>query len=87
MSVVRMRTPAQALAEIKQQDPHSCVSLNMIRRLIKTGEVPSVAVCSGRRRLVNLDALMTYLENPPENNSTVAAHGIRPVPESLKVVR
>jgi len=83
MSVVRMRTPAQALEEIKQQDPHSCVSLNMIRRLIKTGEVPSVAVCSGRRRLVNLDALLTYLGNPPENKATVGAHGIRPVPERL----
>ncbi len=83
MSLPRMRTPAQALAEIKQQDPHSCVSLNMIRRLIKTGAVPSVAVCNGRRRLVNLDALLTYLENPPENKATVAAYGIRPVPERL----
>ncbi len=83
MSLPRMRTPAQALEEIKQQDPHSCVSLNMIRRLITTGAVPSVAVCNGRRRLVNLDALLTYLENPPENKSTVAAHGIRPVPERL----
>ncbi len=87
MSVVRMRTPAQALVEIKQQDPHSCVSLNMIRRLIKTGAVPSIAVCSGRRRLVSLDALLVYLENPPENKSTVAMQGIRPVPESLKTVR
>ncbi len=83
MSLPRMRTPAQALAEIKQQDPHSCVSLNMIRRLIKAGTVPSIAVCSGRRRLVNLDALLTYLGNPPESNATVRAHGIRPVPERL----
>ncbi len=83
MSLPRMRTPAQALAEIKQQDPHSCVSLNMIRRLIKTGTVPSIAVCSGRRRLVNLDALLTYLESPSENKPTVAAQGIRPLPERL----
>ncbi len=80
---VRMRTPAQALTEIKQQDPHSCVSLNMIRRLIKTGAVPSVAVCSGRRRLVNLDALLDFLAAPAENKPE-QAQGIRPIPEASR---
>ena len=64
-SVVRMRFPAEALAELKKIDPDTPVSLSFIRRLVKTGAVPSVPVDTGKRRLVNFDALVAYLENPP----------------------
>ncbi len=87
MSAVRMRFPAQALQELRKIDPQTAITLPMIRRLVKTGKVPSVPVGNGNRRLLNFDALLIYLENPPESNSTVAPHGIRSIPESIKVVR
>ena len=80
MSVVRMRFPADALAELRKFDPQTPVSLSFIRRLVRTGAVPSVPVGGGKRRLVNLDALLEYLRNPPaEQPQTVC--GIRPVSE------
>ena len=60
MSVVRMRFPQQALEELRRIDPQTPVSLSFIRRLVKTGAVPSVPVGNGNRRLVNFDALCAY---------------------------
>ena len=79
-NVVRMRFPADALAELRKLDPDTPVSLSFIRRLVKTGAVPSVPVGAGRRRLVNFDALCAYLENPPADE-VQTARGIRPVSE------
>lgn len=80
MSVIRMRFPQQALEELRRVDPQTPVSLSFIRRLVKTGAVPSVPVSAGRRRLVNLDALIEYLSNPPADE-VQTARGIRPVSE------
>ena len=51
----------------------------MIRRLIHTGAVPSVPVGNGNRRLVNLDALLDYLESPVAEAEQ--AQGIRRINE------
>lgn len=56
----RMRTAEGALKIIKEQDPDTAVTLRTIRRLINTGEVPYVPV--GRKKLVNVDGLISYLE-------------------------
>ena len=80
MSVIRMRFPQQALEELRRIDPQTPVSLSFIRRLVKTGAVPSVPVGAGRRRLVNLDALIEYLSNPPADE-VQTARGSRPVSE------
>lgn len=56
----RMRTATGALEIIKQQDPDSAVTLRTIRRLINTGELHYVPV--GRKKLVNVDELLEYLE-------------------------
>lgn len=80
MSVVHMRFPQQALEELRRIDPQTPVSLSFIRRLVKSGAVPSVPVGAGRRRLVNLDALIEYLSNPPADE-VQTARGIRPVSE------
>ena len=56
----RMRTAAGALDIIKAEDPETAVTLRYIRRLISTGIVPYVPV--GRKKLVNVDSLLTYLE-------------------------
>ena len=57
--MARMRTAEGALQIIKEQDPDTAVSLRFIRRLIATGEFPSVPV--GRKKLINVDALLEYL--------------------------
>ena len=80
MSVVRMRFPQQALEELRRIDPQTPVSLSFIRRLVKTGAVPSVPVGNGNRRLVNFDALCAYLESPPADEAQTA-RGFRPVSE------
>ena len=80
MSVVRMRFPQQALEELRRIDPETPVSLSFIRRLVKTGTVPSVPVGAGKRRLVNFDALVAYLGNPPADE-VQTVRGIRPVAE------
>ncbi len=59
---VRMRFAAQALEELRKEDPQTPVSLHYIRSLAASGKVPVVRV--GRRRLINYDALLQYLENP-----------------------
>ena len=56
----RMRTAAGALDIIKAEDPQTAVTLRYIRRLIATGILPYVPV--GRKKLVNVDSLLTYLE-------------------------
>ena len=40
--LVRMRFPQQALEELRQIDPNTPVSLSFIRRLVRTGAIPSV---------------------------------------------
>ena len=79
-NVVRMRFPADALAELRKLDPETPVSLSFIRRLVKTGAVPSVPVGAGKRRLVNFDALVAYLGNPPADEAQTV-RGIRQVDE------
>ncbi len=86
MSAVRMRFPAQALEELRKLDPQTSVSLPMIRRLVRRGKVPSVPVGSGNRRLLNFDALLDFLAAPAEDK-TDQARGIRPIPETLRVVK
>lgn len=59
----RMRFAQQAYEEIRKDDPNSPISLRMIRTLAASGKVPVVMI--GRRRLINYDALLAYLDNPP----------------------
>lgn len=74
----RMRFPAQALDELRRIDPATPVSLRMIRCLVRTGAIPSVPVGNGTRRLLNFDALLDYLENPPAEQAE-RVPGIRAV--------
>ena len=59
MSIPRMRTAEKVLAEIKAVDPDSEVTLYYIRAMIKAGAVPVVSC--GRKKLVNVDAVMDLL--------------------------
>ena len=60
MTTPRMRTAPGALEIIKQMDPDTAVTLRYIRRLIATEAVPHVDV--GRKKLVNVDQLLKFLE-------------------------
>lgn len=55
----RMRTAAKAHELILEQDPQSEVTLYYIRQLIATGAIPVVHV--GRKKLIDVDQLLTYL--------------------------
>lgn len=57
----RMRTAAGAMEIIKAADPETEVTLRYIRGLINTGKVHHVQV--GRKKLVDVDKLITYLSN------------------------
>lgn len=72
----RMRFPAQALEELRREDPGTQVTLHYIRRLAATGRVPYVLI--GRRRLLNYDALVAYLADPVQE---APQPGIRPIDE------
>lgn len=64
MATPRLRTAPGALEIIKAQDPETEVTLHYLRRLIKTGQVPCVPV--GRKKLVNVDKLLEFLNREAE---------------------
>lgn len=79
--MVRMRLLDEAAQEIKKMDSDTAVTKNFIRGLALEGKIP--CVMAGRKRLINFDALLTYLQNPkPE----VPVSGIRPVPQKFNRV-
>lgn len=54
-----MRTIPEAAAELKRMDKNTAVTLCALRRMVKTGALPSVSVAS--RRLVNMEQLFELL--------------------------
>lgn len=75
----RMRTVKQAVNEIKQLDPDTAVSFYQVRRLVLSGVLPTVS--AGNKRLINLDTLIEYLQNPTADKFRVptapAINGLR----------
>ena len=55
----RIRTIPQAYKEIKEKDPNSALSMRALRRMVSTGEIPSISVET--KKLINVDLLMEYL--------------------------
>ena len=62
MSLPRMRTQAEAMKQLKQDDPGTCYTAHALRRDILNGLIPHVRC--GKRILVNYDGLIEYLANP-----------------------
>jgi len=60
----QMRLMVEAFEQIKTADPYTALTLNGLKRLIRTGAVPSVKI--GRKTLVNFDALIEYLSDPQQ---------------------
>ena len=59
MTMPRMRTAERVMDEIRAADPDTEVTLHYIRQLIREEAVP--VVCCGRKKLVNVDAVMALL--------------------------
>ena len=55
----RMRSIQQAIAEIKEADPKSCLSEWHLRQMVLSGELPFHAV--GRKYLIDLSVLEDIL--------------------------
>lgn len=60
--LARMRTLDECYAEIKKIDENTAISKYYIRQLAISGRIP-VIMC-GRKRLINLDALIDYISSP-----------------------
>lgn len=60
----RMRSLPKAYAAIKELDSETAFSMRALRRMVRSGELPSVTV--GNRRLINLDLLFEKLEHYDE---------------------
>lgn len=56
---LRMRTIPKAYEAIKELDPDSDFSIRMLRKLIKSGEIPTIKISN--KLLVNLDLLIDKL--------------------------
>lgn len=57
--MARMRTLTEAMNYIRTQDPETCITLYALRRMVKTGKIPSFK--SGAKYLINIDTLENYL--------------------------
>lgn len=72
-----MRGIKQAIQELKQADPNTCLTEKALRRLIISGEIPSVNI--GKKYLVNMDILSRYLSGDFTNAASRSAIGIRKI--------
>ena len=55
----RMRSIEEGFKEIKEADPGTALTKTALRRLVTTGEIPSVRI--GTKYLFDLDAVERYL--------------------------
>ena len=63
-----MRTINQIYKELKNFDEESTVTLSGLRRLVKTGQIPSVQI--GRVAWISIDEVISFLQNPTKKNAT-----------------
>ena len=56
---MRMRTIDQAAAWLQENDPETALTKSALRRLVVTGQLPSVRV--GQKYLISLETLEDYL--------------------------
>ncbi len=81
----RMRTLNECYEELKKMDENTSLSKYGLRQLALSGAIPTV-MC-GRKRLINLDMLIVYLQNPLDKRLEICraksdepkANHIRPI--------
>lgn len=81
MALARMRTIKQCYEHFQKEDPDSSISEYYLRCLVKQKRVP--VFLSGKKQLINLDVLITYLNSEVNTESLIVEdYGkIRRVPE------
>lgn len=55
----RIRGIREAIEELKELDPKTALTERGLRRLVLTGEIPTVRI--GTKYLINMDVLIDYL--------------------------
>ena len=73
----RMRTIPAAVAAIKAEDSESALTVTALRRAVKSGQIPSVAVCT--KTLVNMTDVYKFMSGTAVLPDTVSVSGIRRV--------
>ena len=68
--IPRMRTIPKAYNEIITLDPSTCFTITLLRKMVKTGDIPSVKV--NNKVLVNVDLLIEKLNDYCYNS--IATH-------------
>lgn len=68
-NVPRLRTLPQAFEELKREDPDTAMTMRALRRMVNTGELPTVHIES--KRLINMPVLFNYLSCSDEQVSHV----------------
>ena len=70
-------TIKSVILDLKLQYPQNALTENALRRLVKQGQIPSVAI--GRVRLVTKDNVVNYISNPPIESPSTQYNQIRQV--------
>lgn len=89
MPLPRMRTINAAAEHYKNLDSETGITKNMIRSLVKSGELSEGVVLAGSKYLVSLDVLDNYFAKGSIKsandlgNTVVSYHGIRRI-QTLK---
>lgn len=55
----KLRLLSEAYNEIKKEDPDTALTMNTLRCLVKSKEIPTVKI--GRKRLIDYEKLIEYL--------------------------
>ena len=66
---MRMRTLPQCVAYLKESDPDNALTACALRRLVRSGELPSVRV--GTKYLVALETLDSFCETPQKPSARI----------------
>lgn len=72
--MAKMRIIKDIFEEIKKNDPDTAITLCGLRRMVQTGVIPSVQV--GRKRLINVETVMDYLNNATSSESIHCEQGV-----------
>ena len=73
----RMRTIDEAAKWLLENDPETALTKTALRRLVVTGQLPSVRV--GQKYLISLETLESYLRGSDEVPAPAPVQGIRAV--------
>ena len=82
---IKLRTIPQAFEEIRAKDPDTAMSVSLLRRLVSSGEIPSVP--NGKHPLVNISVVEKYMseggtKNPEPKDNTGEVKRLPNIPSS-----